>query len=359
MERSKARILVVDDDEQVLTFLGHLLRYHGYDITEASDGRQALEILESRDFDLVISDIRMPGLDGLGLLRELKKRDKSPAAIILSACNDLPMAVNAMKNGALDYIVKPVRAAILLESIEQGLAAGESRARERSQLEEFKVALDETMSELLRALHEVDRFSEATLEALVTALDARERESQLHSQRVSRAAVKLGEAMGLGTQELTVLRRAALLHDIGKLGVSDHILLKQGQLAPAEWEEMRRHAEIGARIVSKIEPLRATAEIVLCHHECFDGSGYPRGLRGKDIPLPARIFAVVDCFDAMTYDRPYRKGLSLEAARAEIARCSGTQFDPLVVRHFLDLAEPVLSDSAPPPAGRADTNAGR
>ncbi len=337
MQAAKAHILIVDDDEQVRVFLCDLLRYHGYRATDAPEGRRALELLATQDFDLVLSDLRMPGMDGLELLRELGCRPDGPPAVILSACTDLPMAVDAMKRGAADYIVKPVDARVLLDSIEKALAAGRSRARERSRLVEAELALDERTAELLRALHQVHLFSEATLEALVTALDAREHESQLHSQRVSQSAVRLGEAMGLGTSELVLLRRGALLHDIGKLGVSDHILLKRGELEPEEWEQMRRHPEIGARILSKIEPLRPAAELVLFHHECFDGSGYPHGLRGKDIPLGARIFSVVDCVDAMTYDRPYRKAVSIEAARAEIARCAGTQFDPLVVERFLEL----------------------
>jgi putative nucleotidyltransferase with HDIG domain len=181
---------------------------------------------------------------------------------------------------------------------------------------------------------------EATLQALVTALDFRDNETQGHSFRVVEYAVLVAEKLGVGGGELTWIRRGAILHDVGKIGVPDAILRKPGKLDDDEWAEMRKHPEMGYRMLKHIPFLEPALDIVLSHQERFDGSGYPEGLKGEGIPLGARIFAVVDTFDAMTSDRPYRKALSIEAACEEIARCSGSQFDPRVAECFLSI-EPV------------------
>lgn len=175
----------------------------------------------------------------------------------------------------------------------------------------------------------------ATIGALVSALDAREHETQVHSIRVTEYVLRLAREMGYPAQQMVDLKFGAMLHDIGKIGISDRILLKPGSLTEAEWVEMRRHPIIGHRILSEIRFLEKASEIVLAHHERYDGSGYPRGLAGDEIPLGARIFAVADTFDSMTSDRPYREALSYESAVGEIERCAGTQFDPAVVDAFL------------------------
>jgi putative nucleotidyltransferase with HDIG domain len=186
-------------------------------------------------------------------------------------------------------------------------------------------------------LHEVEESYNITLEALVTALDAREHETQAHSQRVKEYALTLARDLGLRHDDLIQTGRGALLHDVGKIGVRDSILLKPGKLNEEEWTEMRKHPQIGYTILRSIEFLSPAAEIVLCHQERWDGKGYPNGLAGLDIPLGARIFAVVDTLDAMTSDRPYRKALSFQAAFKEVRACAGTQFDPRVADAFLSI----------------------
>ena len=189
--------------------------------------------------------------------------------------------------------------------------------------------------ELSQSLKEIEGTYEATLIALVSAMDAREHEMQSHSQRVREYTLTLARKMGLGGNELKDISRGALLHDVGKIGISDNILLKPAKLTEEEWLEMRKHPYIGYKILEGIKFLEGAVSIVYSHQECYDGSGYPRGLKGEEIPLGARLFAVADTLDAMTSDRPYRKALSLEAAREEILRCSGTQFDPQVAELFL------------------------
>jgi len=191
------------------------------------------------------------------------------------------------------------------------------------------------IEDLKMALNEVEKSYEITLEALVSALDFREHETQFHSKRVASYAVRLARELGVKDEELKYIYWGGLLHDIGKIGVSDSILLKPGALTDEEWEEMKRHPEIGYRIIENIDFLGPAKDIVLYHHERWDGKGYPLGLSGENIPFYARIFSVIDALDAITTDRPYRKAQSFTKALQEIKRCSGTQFDPEVVKAFL------------------------
>ncbi len=209
------------------------------------------------------------------------------------------------------------------------------------QLREKNNALQQANAEIKIVHEELRETYDATLEALVGALDARDQETKGHSIRVAQYMVTIAEALGVkrGSEEWTNMQRGALLHDVGKIGVSDNILLKPGKLTPAEWTDMRRHPEIGFNILREVSFLRGAAEIVLAHHERWDGGGYPKGLREGEIPLGSRIFTVVDTFDSMTSDRPYRRALSAKAALDEVLRCGGTQFDPLVVEAFLDIYE--------------------
>lgn len=197
---------------------------------------------------------------------------------------------------------------------------------------------------LSRAVAGIAAAYQSTLSALVAALDARERETADHSQRVVRYTLAIAERLSVPGDELEHIARGALLHDIGKIGVSDNILLKSGPLTPPEWMQMRRHPEIGHQILRGIPFLLPAAEIVLCHQERWDGGGYPRGLLHDEIPLGARIFAIADTFDAITSDRPYRAASSMTEARGEIARCSGSQFDPACVRAFLQIRERELAE---------------
>jgi len=209
------------------------------------------------------------------------------------------------------------------------------------QLREKNTALEQANVEI-KTVHEELRVTyDATLEALVGALDARDQETKGHSIRVAQYMLTIAEALGVnpGTQEWTDMQRGALLHDVGKIGVSDNILLKPGKLTPEEWVDMRRHPEIGYNILRDVSFLRGAADIVLAHHERWDGGGYPKGLHEDEIPLGSRIFTVVDTFDSMTSDRPYRQALSARKALDEILRCGGSQFDPLVVEAFLDIYE--------------------
>lgn len=334
---SGARVLVVDDDAGVRGVLEAILREEGYDVACEEDAESALASLPDFAPELVLSDMKMPGHDGLWLLDQLRAAHPDVAVIMLTGFGDTETAVDCLRRGASDYLLKPPRVVDLVRALERALGRRRrhlERARYQRELEE-RVA--QKTRDLASALDEVAQAYSSTLAALVAALDAREQETSDHSQRVVRFTLAIAEALGVQSPELEEVARGALLHDIGKIGVADSILLKPGPLSPDEWVQMRKHPEIGYAIIAPIPFLAPAAQIVLSHQERWDGKGYPHQLAGERIPLGARIFAVADTLDAIVTDRPYRKGQSFEAARAEIARCSATQFDPRVVEAFLSI----------------------
>jgi len=338
------RVLVVDDDEAIRTMLGRHLRNLGYEVDSAQDMAQALEHIERRFFDLVLTDVRMPGPDGLELLDWIATHRGDTAVVMLSGSGDIKLAVRAMQGGALDYIVKPFDLAEVAGTIGRAIASKQARMERERYLAGLEAALQDQSVTLRSTLNQLQEASQETLEALVTALDAREKETQAHSKRVSEYSVHLAGAMGVGGAELEVIRQGSMLHDIGKIGVPDRILLKPGSLSEDELVEMRKHPEIGSWIVSGVESLKRAADIVISHHERFDGKGYPAAVSGQRIPLGARVFAVADCLDAILSDRPYRGGQTSEHAREEIARHAGSQFDPEVTRCFLKIPNSVWED---------------
>ena len=340
------RVLIVDDDEVVRDAIGMVLTEEGYDCRSSNGAEAALEAAKDLDPHLVISDMKMPGKDGLWLLDRLRRERPDTAVVMLTAYGDTEAAVECLRRVATDYLLKPPKATDLLRSIERAL----SRRRDERARERYRTSLQRTVREkatdLRDALVEVEAAYHSTLYALVTALDAREHETGDHSQRVGRYTLALADRMGVPADRRNDIFRGALLHDIGKIGVPDAILLKPGPLDPAEWAEMRRHPQTGFNILKSIGFLKVPAEIVLSHQERWDGSGYPRALRGEEIHLGARIFAVADTLDAMTSDRPYRSSMGFARAVAEIGRCGGTQFDPAVVEAFLAIGQAGLETIA-------------
>jgi putative nucleotidyltransferase with HDIG domain len=331
------RILIVDDDATVRDVIGVLLGEEGYVCATSTTAEQAVELLHATEFHLVLCDMKMPGKDGLWLLDRLRAEQPSTAVIMLTAFGDTEAAVECLRRGAVDYLLKPPKVTELVRAIERALAKRRlelARQRYRTSLER---RVREKTAELSKALREVEAAYASTLYALVAALDAREHETSDHSQRVVRYTLAIAERLGVPAAARPDIARGALLHDIGKIGVPDAILLKPGPLVSVEWEEMRRHPQTGYTILRSIPFLQVPADIVLAHQERYDGSGYPRGLAGDAIPLGARIFAIADTLDAITSDRPYRKGAPLDKARDEIRRFAGSQFDPACAEAFLSL----------------------
>ena len=340
-----ASVLVVDDDPAVREVLTAILREEGYGVSQAPSAEAALDQLRAIQgrLPIVLSDLKMPDHDGQWLLDQILKNHPLAAVVMLTGYGDTENAVECLKRGACDYLLKPPRITELVRAIERASSRRRlAHARQRYH-EGLEKRVEEKTAQLSRALAGIGEAYANTLSALVAALDAREHETSDHSQRVVRYTVAIAERMGLPGDAMQNIGRGALLHDIGKIGVPDGILLKPGPLTPQEWQEMRRHPEIGWQILQSISFLEVPAEIVLSHQERWDGLGYPRGLKGEAIHAGARVFAIADTLDAMTSDRPYRKASSYADARAEIARCGGTQFDPRAVEAFLTLSEDELA----------------
>ena len=350
------KILIVDDEPPIRALLGEHLQQVGHQVMLAANGATALDILSRGGFDLVLTDVRMPGMNGLELLAEIIRTCPGVGVLMLTACEDLTLAVNAMRIGALDYILKPFRLAEITNSVREALDRRRNQIEQTQRMQLLEETVNERTVELRRMLDRLHDASEITLEALVAALDAREHETQAHSKRVSEYTLFLAREMSVDAGNLDIIRRGAMLHDIGKIGISDTILLKPGKLTDEEWVDMQKHPQIGFWILDGIEALKPASDVVLSHHERYDGKGYPRKLRGSDIPLGARIFSVTDCLDVMTSDRPYRKAMSYEQARNEILRFSGTQFDPDVVKCFLKVPSGIWNEIRDG-TGRAKTRA--
>jgi response regulator RpfG family c-di-GMP phosphodiesterase len=336
-DSSGSRILIVDDEASVRSFLLRHFEEEGTECVAMPSASDALDMMREQTFSLVISDVMMPGMSGMEFLRLAKRQHPEIAFIMITGLMDIHTAVDSIRTGAFDFITKPFELSAIRRAVDRALDRRRLLMENRCHREILEHKIRERTGELNEALHDVEESYKITLEALVSALDAREHETRAHSQRVREYAMTLAQNLGLKHDDLVQTGRGALLHDVGKIGVRDSILLKPGKLNEAEWAEMRLHPQIGYGILQSIEFLCPAAEIVLCHQERWDGKGYPNCLGGEDIPLGARIFAIVDTLDAMTSDRPYRKALSFKTAWNEIRSCSGTQFDPRIVDAFLVL----------------------
>jgi response regulator RpfG family c-di-GMP phosphodiesterase len=278
----------------------------------------------------------------MDLLQWVKQHQPSVPVILVTGNCELQTAVDSMKLGAFDYVTKPFELQTVLDRVKSALNQRSQQLREEQAVQELRDSLQTQTQALDSARSDLDLDHHATLEALIRALDARAHETETHSCRVRAYSLCLGERLGLREEQMEDLGQGALLHDVGMIGVSDTILLKNGKLSEEEWTEVKRHPLIGEEIVKGMELLEKAVELILYHHERFDGQGYPYGLQGEEIPLAARLFSVVDTYDALTSDRPYRKALSAEAARIEIECSAGTQLDPQIVRQFLQIPQSEL-----------------
>src|SRR3954471_7732519 len=300
-------VLVVDDDRAVREVLCAVLREEGYPVRQAPGAEAALEMLRGDDLPLVLCDLKMPEHDGLWLLDRVLQRHPHAAVVMLTGYGDTESAVDCLKRGAADYLLKPPRVTELVRAVERASSRSKLACARARYHQGLARRVRERTAELTAALAGIARTYSNTLSALVHALDAREHETSDHSQRVVRYTLAIARRMGVRDDQLEDIGRGALLHDIGKIGVPDSILLKPGPLTNTEWVEMRKHPEVGFRILENIAFLRPAAEIVLAHQERWDGGGYPRRLRREEIPAGARIFAIADTLDAVTSEPAHPK----------------------------------------------------
>jgi putative nucleotidyltransferase with HDIG domain len=332
-EQTKPRLLIVDDESAVRSVLHDLLD-DSYDCAEASSAEEAIDKLHRTSYELVISDITMSGMSGLEMIPHITKISPDTVIVMISGMQTMESAINAMRLGAYDYLMKPFDLRQVEAAIERAHHHHElivAKQRYENHLEEL---VEHRTAELDDALASVETAYRSTLQALTAALEARDAETHGHSERVVTFSLRLGREYGLNAAELKALEFGSLLHDIGKIGVPDAILRKPAKLTDEEWVRMREHPSHGQQILRGIKFLEGAARVVAQHHEKWDGSGYPLGLKGEDIDVCARIFAVADAFDAITSDRVYRKGRPYEAAVAELNEWADRQFDPKVVAAF-------------------------
>ena len=328
MTKSQSTILIVDDDPSNRETLLSILEPEGYHLVTAKDGYQAVEQVNTLLPDAVLLDVMMPGMDGFEVCRSIR-RDPKLAEIpilFLTSLDDRQSILSGLASGADDFITKPFNRHELRARLKNITALD----RYRKLLEE-RHQLEQAHQDLLDAYDE-------TIAGWSRAMDLRDRETEGHTQRVTQLSLQLAGALGVPPEQLAHIRRGALLHDMGKLGIPDSILLKNTDLDESEWEFMRQHPQMAYDMLYPIRYLRPALEIPYCHHEKWDGTGYPRGIKGQDIPLAARIFAVVDVWDALTSDRPYRPAWSAEKALSYIREQSGKHFDPDVVSSFFEIA---------------------
>ncbi len=338
---TKPTVLVVDDEPSVCALLSEKLRGEGHDCETCSSGEEALQLLERKTFDGIISDLRMPGISGMQLLKEAQKKYPRTAFLVVTGVDDIRVGIEAMKHGAADYLVKPFRLDAVVVSVGRALEIKRLELEVENYRQNLERMVEQRTKQLQSAMKRIELTYDETLEALGGALDLRDSETAGHSRRVSLYCLEMARKMGVAAERLKHIARGSYLHDIGKIGIPDAILLKPGKLTEEETAIMQTHARIGYDLVSRIAFLAPAAEIVLSHQERYDGTGYPQGLVGNEIPLGARIFAVADSLDAMTSNRPYRKALPYSAAREEIEHESERQFDGEVVKVFLSIPEKV------------------
>jgi cyclic di-GMP phosphodiesterase len=339
------RILVVDDEEAIREIVSSMLMSANYECRQAASGLEALALLHSgEEFELMLSDLMMADLDGIGLLERTKEKYPDMPVVMVTAVHDISVALAAIRNGAYDYLLKPFEREQLLATVRRALENRRLKLENRQYQTNLETLVAERTGQLRKAMANLERSYDITLEALGDALDLKDAETEGHSKRVTAFTMAIAKEMGLPQDEIRVIARGAFLHDIGKMAIPDAILRKPGKLEPDEIAIMREHAYRGYQMLKKIPFLQEASEIVYSHQERYDGTGYPRGLRGEEIPLGARIFAVADTLDAITSNRPYRPAQSLEAARKEIEVWSGRQFDPEVVRTFLSMSDIIWED---------------
>lgn len=334
------RILVVEDDEPTRELIVSMLLSDGHHCRKASNGQEALDLLESGEpVELIVSNLVMRRLDGHELLKRVKAGYPDIPFVLTTSVADVSVRVAIMQDGAYDYLLKPFARDQLLATVHRALEYRRLKSENRAYVANLEHLVTARTEQLRHALTTLERSYDISLELIGDALALKNTNAELHSKRVTAFSISFARAMYLSSDQIRTIARGAFLHDIGKIAIPDAILFKPTVLTADEEAVMREHCLKGYEILKKVLFVAEAAEIVYSHHERYDGTGYPRGQRGEEIPLGARIVAVANTLDVITSDQPYRRAQSAAAAREEIRKCSGTQFDPEIVKTFLAMPE--------------------
>jgi putative two-component system response regulator len=324
------QILVVDDEEPIRNALKKFLTQQQFEVYAAGTGDEALQQLRRHRVALMLCDIRMPGTSGMDLVPQALEIEPELAILMLTAVNDATSAALCMQRGAMDYLTKPIELADLGRAVQRALKRREMLLENRQLNQWLKEEVTTRTAELQRERMKLERLSIATLEALVNALEAKDPYMRGHSARVADLSATIAHQLGIADEDVEHVRVAGRLHDIGKIGTREAVLNKQGALSPDEFEHVKQHVVIGSQILAPLGHLGDIIPSVRHHHERWDGTGYPDGLRGEEIPIGARVIGAAEVFDALSTSRAYQEKLSPEKAIERIADLSGTVLDPKV-----------------------------
>jgi putative nucleotidyltransferase with HDIG domain len=328
------RILIVDDEEMVCSLLARRLAKERYVCLTANNGKEALSHFYKDQFSLIISDIKMPEMDGVELLKQVKAMDPNMLVIMVTAYPELDLVVEAMRLGAYDFITKPVNLELVVHSVKKALEKKKLEQQVEAYHNNLEKLVEERTGRLQQAYRTLKKAHLDSVKVLVEAIDAKDPYTRGHSDRVTRMSLKIAAQLEFNDERLESLEYGALLHDIGKIGIKDEVLQRAGSLSPHEYEYIQEHPLIGVKIVEGIDFFKDKIPIIRHHHEHYNGNGYPDGLKGEAIPLEARIIAVPDAFDAMTSSRLHREEMSLEEVLGELEQCRAKQFDPQILDIF-------------------------
>ena len=330
-------VLVVDDEEPIRNALRKYLKQQQFEVYTAGSGEEALQQLRLHKVALMLSDIRMPGTSGVDLVPQALEIEPDLAILMLTAVNDATSAALCMQRGAMDYLTKPIELADLGRAVQRALKRREMLLENRQLNQWLKEEISTRTAELQRERHRLERVSTATLEALVNALEAKDPYLRGHSARVADLSANIAAELQLPEDEVERVRMAGRLHDLGKIGTRESVVNKEGPLTPEEFEHVKQHVIIGAQILAPLTHLGDVVSMVRSHHERWDGTGYPEGLRGEEIPMGGRVIAAAEIFDALTTSRPYQEKMTPEQAVGRLADLSGTVLDPRVFEALMSI----------------------
>ena len=330
-------VLVVDDEEPIRNALRKYLKQQQFEVYAASSADEALQQLRLHKVALMLSDIRMPGTSGVDLVPQALEIEPDLAILMLTAVNDATSAALCMQRGAMDYLTKPIELADLGRAVQRALKRREMLLENRHLNQWLKEEVTTRTAELQRERHRLERVSTATLEALVNALEAKDPYLRGHSARVADLSANIAAELGLSEEEVDRIRMAGRLHDLGKIGTREAVVNKEGPLTADEFEHVKQHVIIGAQILAPLVHLGDVVAMVKSHHERFDGTGYPDGLRGEEVPLGGRVIAAAEVYDALTTARPYQEKMTPEQAVERMGDLSGTVLDPRVLEALMRL----------------------